>query len=270
MAVGPSAAYLPQYFQIRSSRNHKAFSSVICFILLTANISRLCCFILEDYGYSLFIQSVLMVMVQLVLLHLIVLLCVRDILPTSSKSSSKDDEPSGSSSTLLVAKPSFVASFWAWPSFVEYILFLVAFTVVFLALMSINFAFNRTIIPRILFLYFSTGIESTLCMPQLLTNYRNKSTEGLNKPLVCTWIAGDSYKLFYFFHNESNQAFISCAIIQLAVDFLIVGQIIYYGRFASRPPVSNETGLSRPSSIAPLTAGEKAKASPQLVISNKN
>ena len=203
MAVGPSAAYIPQYFQIRSSRNHKAFSSNICFILLVANISRLLCYIIKKYSLSLFVQSILMICVQLLLLHLIVRLHSRDILPSSSKSSSKDDDVYGSNSNLLVQKRSYFSAFWAWPSFIEYLLFLVGFTIVFLALMCINLVIKRTFIPEQLFLYFSTGVESTLCMPQLLTNYRNKCTEGLNKALVFTWIFGDAYKLFFFFHSQS-------------------------------------------------------------------
>jgi hypothetical protein len=273
MAVGPSAAYIPQYFQIRSSRNHKAFSSSICFILLIANISRLCCYILESYAFSLFVQSSLMIFVQLVLLHLIVRLNACDILPSRSKSSSKDEDFSASSSNLIATERSYFAAFWAWQSFMEYILFLAAFTIVFMALISLNLVFDRSFVPNYLFFYFSTGVESTLCMPQLLTNYRNKCTEGLNKTLVFTWIFGDCYKLFFYIHyidsnSNSRFAFISCAAIQIAVDCLIICQIIHYKRLKNRTERANPE-LSRPSSTDPLKPEKEAKATPILVFSNK-
>ena len=269
IAVGPSAAYLPQYFQIQKDRNHKAFSSVICFILLTANISRLCCFILDKYPYSLFVQSILMILVQLTLLHLLVRLKTRDILPVSSKSSSQDDEIDQQQqlANLLPVKRSYFSSFWSWPSFIEYIFFLVGFTAIFLGLIGIHLAFHRALIPASIFLFFSTGIESTLCMPQLWTNYRNKSTAGLNKTLVLTWLLGDAIKLYYYIHSSSQLPFILCAIIQIFVDFLIIGQIVYYNQIRKRQPSAE---LSRPPSAVPLTEEKEEKMAESPQILNKN
>lgn len=273
MAVGPSAAYIPQYIEIHKTRNHKAFSSIICFILLTANISRLCCYIVEKYTYTLFVQSVLMVIVQLALLHLLVRLNTRDILPVTSKSST-DEERSVEAAAAVsdVSNRSYFGSFWEWSSFIEYLLFLAGFTAIFLGLIGVYIACHRPLFPGATFLYLSTGIESTLCMPQLLTNYRNKSTRGLNKTLVFTWITGDTYKLFYFLHSRSSNAFTLCTSIQLFVDCLIIVQIAYYNSSRNRTTPSSardeDSVLTRPSSAIPLKGPENPKA-PQIIVHNK-
>lgn len=264
MAVGPSAAYIPQYFDIRRTRNHKAFSSVICFILLLSNIMRICCYLLEPFKITLLIQSFFMISVQLVLLHLIVKLHSRDILPVSSKSSTAEE-----AETIAEPPPvkrSYFAAFWAWPSFVEYLLFLVGFTACFLGLVLLDLHFAPKFIPRELFLYLSTGLESTLCMPQLWVNYRNQSTRGLNKTLVATWIAGDAYKLVYFVYTHSNMPFIVCAITQITVDVLIICQIFYYNRTCH--PQREDAELSRPSSVVPLKQEDSIKAS-KIIVQNK-
>jgi hypothetical protein len=46
--------------------------------------------------------------------------------------------------------------------------------------------------------YVSLSIEATLGIPQLLSNYRNKSVEGLSLFMIFTWFAGDFLKTIYF------------------------------------------------------------------------
>lgn len=42
------------------------------------------------------------------------------------------------------------------------------------------------------------GIEATLGIPQMLSNHRNKSVEGLSFFMVFTWLIGDFAKTLYF------------------------------------------------------------------------
>ena len=119
-------------------------------------------------------------------------------------------------------------------------------------------------IVKVGFLYFSTLLESTLCLPQTWTNFYNQSTSGLNNSLVASWILGDLFKFSYFIHSKSEMAFIVCAIIQILVDCVIILQIFYYNFLHSKR--SNEdkemsekdintadaTNTSRSSSVIPL------------------
>jgi len=83
------------------------------------------------------------------------------------------------------------------------------------------------------------GLESTLPIPQLISNYKQRSLYGFRLSALIGWVAGDSYKVAYFFVHDSPIQFKVCAIFQLSVDMMIVIQRILYG---NAPP--NSTLLS--------------------------
>ncbi|KAG9123523.1 hypothetical protein FRC07_014834, partial [Ceratobasidium sp. 392] len=82
--------------------------------------------------------------------------------------------------------------------------------------------------------FLALGLESTLPLPQLYSNYRQKSLYGFRMSTLLGWVGGDSYKTIYFFLQNSPLQFKVCAIFQLSIDFVIVAQRIVYG---NKPPV---------------------------------
>ena len=88
----------------------------------------------------------------------------------------------------------------------------------------------------------STSIEATLGLPQLLSNYRTKSVEGLSFFMIFTWFAGDFLKTLYFIIEAQPVQFIMCGSIQLSVDIMIIGQIINYKKVDNKlyNPVAGE------------------------------
>lgn len=44
----------------------------------------------------------------------------------------------------------------------------------------------------------SLGIEATLALPQLISNHRLKSVEGLSIVMILMWFVGDFAKTIYF------------------------------------------------------------------------
>ena len=253
LAIGPILGYIPQYIDIKRTRNFQGFSSAICFILLISNILRILSFVLKPFDKFLLAQSFFMIVVQLLILHLIVKLAARDVITAS--------QPQHPQNEQLQDNRSLFGTFWAWKSFIEYSIFLSIFTVFFIVIILVEkFLFPSDFIKEA-FLYTSTLIESTLCMPQIYTNWKNKSTIGLNKSLVSSWIAGDLFKLFYYIFTKSELPFTICAIIQICVDFAIIVQICYYKwKRKSELKETNEKektvtaplDISRPSSTAPL------------------
>jgi uncharacterized protein with PQ loop repeat len=75
---------------------------------------------------------------------------------------------------------------------------------------------------------FALLIEATLAMPQLLQNYRNRSTRGLRPELVGAWALGDAAKTILFVGRRAPMQFIVCGIVQLVVDFGIFYQMRVY------------------------------------------
>lgn len=46
--------------------------------------------------------------------------------------------------------------------------------------------------------FFSLSIEATLGFPQMISNYRTKSVEGLSYAMIGSWVIGDAFKTTYF------------------------------------------------------------------------
>jgi len=78
--------------------------------------------------------------------------------------------------------------------------------------------------------FLSLAIEATLGVPQLVKNYKNKSTEGLSIALILSWFVGDAFKTVYFISTRSPLQFIMCGALQLLVDCAILFQINKYKR----------------------------------------
>src|ERR1700722_5570665 len=109
MIFGPSLGYIPQYYEIAHTKNTHAFSILVSFILLIANILRIFFWIYEKFDVVLVLQSIVMIMTQLILLELIVRL------------KAKEREERG---MRRVGWSLFnIKRFWRWDTYGEYVLF---------------------------------------------------------------------------------------------------------------------------------------------------
>lgn len=82
--------------------------------------------------------------------------------------------------------------FWQWSTYIEYLNFLLAFTTV-VALLYVFM--NRVPYFVELLGIISLGIESSLPLPQCISNYRRRSTEGFSLLVLASWVGknGVSY-----------------------------------------------------------------------------
>lgn len=67
--VGPIVIYFPQYRLMGKTRRIGSFSRLICYILLVSHSLRLVFYINDRYHYSMFVQSIMTVLVQAMLLY---------------------------------------------------------------------------------------------------------------------------------------------------------------------------------------------------------
>lgn len=91
-------------------------------------------------------------------------------------------------------------SFWAWDYFLDYVNCLLAYT----TLISISYVFFHQHVKFIEALGFlSLGIESTLPVPQILTNFKHRNTDGFSWVILASWVIVISKKrvnyLTFFF-----------------------------------------------------------------------
>ncbi|KAH9967339.1 hypothetical protein BC827DRAFT_1123151 [Russula dissimulans] len=231
MAVGPPLAYTDQTISMVRKRDATGFSRDICAVLLLANITR-CFFWLGDrFEFALLVQSLLLILCQLVLLYICVL-----YRPRSSP------ENFGASSRPL--------GFWQWTNYSQYIEFLAGYIVLLTILVLI---FGRMDVFVWLLGFFSLGLESTLPLPQLIrlvVNYKQKSLYGFRMSTLIGWLVGDSYKTVYFFARGSPLQFKICAIFQLSVDIAIVGQRVLYGNALPSAVLTEEDELEQALALA--------------------
>ncbi|KAF7430594.1 hypothetical protein PC9H_006302 [Pleurotus ostreatus] len=207
MAVGPPLVYADQAFSIVKRKDSTGFSKDTCAILLLANLTRCFFWLGERFERALLIQSILMIFAQIALLFI----CLKYRPRISSESLGGSSRP---------------LSFWQWATFTQYIEFLAGFILV----QGIAFLiFGRSKLYVSILGFVALGLESTLPIPQLISNYKQRSLYGFRMSTLLGWVGGDSFKTWYFFNEGSPLQFKVCAIFQLSIDFVIVAQRFIYG-----------------------------------------
>lgn len=227
----------------------------------------------KRFDTTLFAQSIVMILAMLVLLEIVVRyrhhpspLTLYSNLDDQSSVEYDDEEDeelvgggtSTQRSSSMIPLPRFIRSCWAWNHYIDYINFLLGFTT-FVAVLYLLLGRFPAFVEVLGFV--SVGIESTLPVPQCISNFRRRSTAGFSFLVLGSWVCigsrkegnimhthvilqkffGDSFKLFYFIYTHSPLQFIICGAIQLSIDSVIVLQFIL---FSER--VKKRLGIGQP------------------------
>ncbi|XP_035380876.1 solute carrier family 66 member 2 [Electrophorus electricus] len=214
MVVGVAVPYIPQYQEIRRTGNTDGFSTRVCLVLLVANILRVFFWIGKQFELALLLQSVVMILTMMALLHL----CCT--VQSSNRVSIKQHRITDLD----------LYYFWSWSAFEDYVLFCFGFTLMcaFITLLFLNWAVFVEVLGSLAVMF-----EAMLGLPQLLQNFSNCSTHGMSVKMVVLWTAGDVFKTSYFAVNDSPVQFWVCGMVQILTDILILLQVGYYN-FGSR------------------------------------
>ncbi|KAI8390935.1 uncharacterized protein BYT42DRAFT_554932 [Radiomyces spectabilis] len=228
MVLAPVIGYVDQYLIIRKNRSSAGFNSLTCAILLFANILRVFFWFGKRFDTTLLVQSIVMIIAQLVLLEAVIRYKPDFLIYRRASISSMSSESSIGSSLLSMADRTRWwgrISLWGWPHYLDYINCLLAFT----TLIGILYVFLH---PYPVFIEvigaISLGIESTLPLPQCLSNFTRRSTSGFSLLVLGSWFLGDGFKVFYFIYTQAPLQFDICGAIQLTVDTVIVFQFIIF------------------------------------------
>ncbi|KAI0820386.1 hypothetical protein BC628DRAFT_1397911 [Trametes gibbosa] len=213
MAVGPPLVYADQAVSIVRKQDSTGFSRDVCAILLLANITRCFFWLKARFEYALLFQSLFMIVAQLVLLYI----CIRY-------------RPRLSPDNLGVSTRPF--SFWQWETYTQYLEFLAAFILCQAILYLIA---GRSEVFMAILGFVALGLESTLPIPQLISNHKQRSLYGFRMSTLIGWVGGDAFKTVYFFLQGSPLQFKVCAIFQLSIDCAIIFQRLMYG---NAPPAT--------------------------------
>lgn len=210
MIVGGIVPYVPQYLQIKRTKDVEGFSMLVCLALLIANTLRILFWFGNHFEYPLLIQSLIMTVTMFVMIHL----CVK------TRNKSQLHQARQRIFTDFDAK-----HFWNWSDFQSYLDCMLVFTIIASLLMYL-------FIEYIFFVEFvgflAVFTEAMLGMPQLVKNYQSSSTEGMSLSMVILWTFGDMFKSLYFIFRDAPMQFWICGFLQVTIDLIILLQVYIY------------------------------------------
>ncbi|KAK6185330.1 hypothetical protein SNE40_007588 [Patella caerulea] len=224
MIFGGVVPFIPQYMDIKRTKNAEGFSLFVCLTLLVANILRIMFWFGKHFELPLLAQSFIMVFAMLGLVEL----CVsvkRNTEIISLKPRRFLD--SNSSHTFLDFDWSY---FWKWTDFLSYVEFTATFILV-VGVLTYIFLTNAIYVELIGFL--AVFAEAMLGTPQFYRNFQNKSTIGMSIKMVGFWTCGDIFKTGYFILRSAPPQFWICGMLQVSIDVCILLQVYVY----KSPPV---------------------------------
>lgn len=224
MIFGGVAPFIPQYREIKKKNDAEGFSLYVCLVLLIANTLRILFWFGKRYELPLLFQSMIMNFMMLLMIHL----CVR------VKNRSQ-----------IIRGPDRVFTdfdwkyFWAWTDFQSYLDFIL---VVSLVMSLLTFLLLDFIVYVEILGFLALFIEAMLAVPQLMKNFKSKSTEGMSILMVLMWTVGDVFKTSYFILREAPAQFWLCGGLQVLIDITILGQVQFYKNGTGPPPHHHSGG----------------------------
>lgn len=215
MIFGGVVPYIPQYWEIWSTRDAEGFSTHVCLALLVANILRVLFWCGVHFELPLLAQSFIMIVAMMAVLHL----CAKI---------RRETDLSGKRRSFLDLRSKH---FWNWTHFSDYVLCVLIFIAIsgYITYLFIDYP---VYVETIGFLAVFT--EAMLGAPQFYRNHVNKSTVGMSVKMVIMWTCGDTFKTAYFIVKAAPVQFWVCGILQICIDIAILVQVYMYNRFEAR------------------------------------
>ncbi|KAL1924074.1 uncharacterized protein VTP21DRAFT_7109 [Calcarisporiella thermophila] len=181
------------------------FSKDVCGILLVASIFRVFFWFGKRFDSTLLYQALVIMTVQLLLLER----CIEGPKKTQNPGSLQK------------------RGLWRWPNFTDYLAFLSALA---LGLVTYYTLFGRDGWTVELLGAIGLSFEAAVPIPQALSNYSRRSVEGFSAMIAASWIFGDCFKTIYYITSGAPRQFIAAGLVQVSLDFVILGQFLLYSR----------------------------------------
>lgn len=243
MIFAPNLGFIAQIAKFRKLKSSEGFSKFLSFILLIANILRIFFWVGKRFSTPLLFQSIFSICMQMFILKE----CLRFAKYTGNKGNSEKNEKykgkkdcpvsiNHENMAIPVSNPYLyrpinildLKHFWNWPYLIDYAYFLILFSLA-VGFLSHVIGYDNAFYVEILGIV-SASVEAVICIPQIITNCRTRSTASLSTVMIYIWVIGDSVKTFYFLKTQAPLQLICCGAFQLTTDLIIFFQILYYGK----------------------------------------
>ena len=224
VVICPEISYMLQVIKFYKTKSSDGFSKFTCLIFFTANICRIFFWIGKRFKTTLLFQSIGIASFQVYLIYLCVKFDSTKLLPD-----------------LKILKKSIfyylthwsdtfnLKKIWKWSLVIEYYKFM-AFIIFILILLTslLKNSILYDIIGTI-----SAGLETMICVPQIIENFKTKNTKNVSCLMIFVWMLGDILKFLYNLIYKTPIQMIVGALIQVLSEMLIMFQFLIYGKNSS-------------------------------------
>lgn len=225
MTFGPAINYIFQALKFYNTKSSIGFSNYICLVTMMAHTTKIFFWFGKRYIYTLLIQSILVIIIQLFIIYL----SVKYKKKKETDSNSIIPEKKNFCCELFDCSKTFkIKLIWRWDKAIEFYKFYFIIIAIFTILLFICGIKNQ--IYANIVGYINLLMELLSCLPQIIELYRTKNQRNLSKLMVYLWLIGNLIKIYYNYHNFSPVQLILGAGVQVFFNLILIGQIIYYYR----------------------------------------
>jgi uncharacterized protein with PQ loop repeat len=115
--------------------------------------------------------------------------------------------------------------FWNWTEEIEFYKFIFFFTII---LGTLSYFLKKVKLFFQIIGVLAATFESSICIPQVVSNCRTKVTKNISFMMIFGWFLGDSFRLFYNIKFNAPLQLIIGITIQVVFDFVVLLQLIFY------------------------------------------
>ena len=238
MVIGPSISYILQAQKFIKTKSSKGFSKSICLILYLANILRVFFWIGKPFRVTLLLQSIIIIICQMILIHLWVKYHEKDEQKKVQNVSKSDNNQQNEIFYSKEEKKEYIeylidwsdtvniSKFWNWKNEFEYYKFMLII-ILFLLLISGLIGIHNKVLSNF-YGTISVIFEAFTCAPQMITNFQTKNTKNVSSPMIVLWLIGDTAKMIYNIIYKTPIQMIISGIVQVLFDLIVILQIYVY------------------------------------------
>ena len=234
MILGPATNYVFQAIKFYKTKSSVGFSNFLCLVTIMAHTTKIFFWFGERYVYTLLIQSILVVVIQLYIIYLCVKYREKPEKDSSTSLISKNEISFKEKTKKCLCKffgcaetfnPKLI---WRWDNALEFYKF---YFLIIAVLTGLLFAcgIENKIYANIVG-YSNLVLELLSSCPQIIELYRTKNQRNISKLMILLWFTGNVVKIYYNYYNNSPLQLILGAYIQVFFNIILIIQLIYYYR----------------------------------------
>ena len=240
ITFGPSLNYLFQVKKFKKTQSSKGFSNDVCLVTVLSHTLKIFFWFGKKFKYTLLIQSILVIIMQLYLIYLVIKFR-EDANELTMKLSEERNDSKKEKIKKIIREDLLNWSetlnrklIWKWNRVIEYYKF---YFFIILLLSTVSFslgiknAYYINIIGSI-----SIFMEILCSLPQILEMRKSKNQRNISKIMVLMWFGGNILKIYYNISNHSPLQLIIGSYAQVFFNCILICQIAYYYKINKSEP----------------------------------